>query len=48
MLDIHSGVMYALMGITYLSFLLVIFEYVRLLVIDPSDHRLSDKNHRSD
>jgi palmitoyltransferase len=45
MLNLKSGVMYALMGMFYLSFLVSIIEYIHILVFDPSDPRLSDKNY---
>jgi hypothetical protein len=33
---------------SYISLLLLLIEYVRLLVIDPSDPRLQDKNFHAD
>lgn len=48
MLDQRSAAMHFLMALTYLSLLLLIIEYIRLLVVDPSDPRLSDKNYKEE
>lgn len=45
MLNQSSGVMYAIMGLCYCSLLFLLIEYVRLLVIDPSDERLRDRQY---
>jgi hypothetical protein len=42
MLDQRSAGMHFLMALAYLSLLVQIIEYVRLLVADPSDPRLKE------
>lgn len=48
MLNQKSPVMHAVMGICYFSFLILIIEYIRLLVIDPSDPRLKKRGYSED
>lgn len=43
-----SSAMYVLMAMSYTALLFLIVEYIRLLVIDPSDPRLQDSNYRAE
>jgi hypothetical protein len=40
--------MYFLMALGYLALLTLIVEYIHLLVVDPSDPRLQDKNYKAE
>lgn len=45
MLDQHSSGMYFLMAVGYLSLVIMVGMYIHLLIVDPSDRRLLDKNY---
>lgn len=47
MINLKSQAMHVLIGLYFFSFLFVLIEYIRLLVIDPSDPRLQDQNYQS-
>jgi len=44
MLDQRSAGMHFLMALAYLSLFVQLIEYMRLLLIDPSDPRLKEPN----
>jgi hypothetical protein len=45
MLDQRSSGMYFLMAVGYLSLVIMVGVYIHLLIVDPSDSRLLDKNY---
>jgi hypothetical protein len=47
MIRLKSEAMHFLIGLYFLSLIILSVQYIRLLVIDPSDPRLQDPNYQS-